>query len=89
MKRTLPATNKEHALRTHDPRSGGVYVVDGRDNAGNVARQVVDGRRTEVWGHHNANTPNIGHVGFSLPRGGGGVNSAPKTWGGGMGKGLN
>ena len=61
MKRTLPATNKEHALRTCDPRSGGVYVVYGWDNAwrskapgphthGNIARQVVDGLRTEVWG---------------------------------------
>ena len=57
----LPATNKERALRTRDPKSGGAYVVDGRDNAwrsrasgphahGNAARQVVDGLRTEVWG---------------------------------------
>ena len=44
-----------------DPRSGGAYVVDGRDNAWrsrapgphaheNTARQVMDGLRTEVWG---------------------------------------
>ena len=61
MKRTLPATNKERALRTRDPRSGGAYVVDGRDNAwrsrapghnahGNAPTQVVDGLRTEVCG---------------------------------------
>ena len=61
MKRTLPATNKEPALHTRDPRSGGAYVVDGRDNVwrsrahgpqahGNTARQVVDGLRTEVCG---------------------------------------
>ena len=61
MKRTLPATNKERALRTRDPRSGGAYVVDVRDNAcrirapgphahGNAAGQVVDGLRTEVCG---------------------------------------
>ena len=48
-------------VRTRDPRSGGAYVVDGRDTAwrsrapgphahGNAARQVVDGLRTEVWG---------------------------------------
>ena len=60
MKRTLPATNNERALRT-DPRSGGAYVVDGRDNTwrnrapgphahGNAARQVVGGLRPEVWG---------------------------------------
>ena len=60
-KRRLPATDKERALRTRDPRSGGAYVVDGRDNAwrsrargphahGNAARHVVDGLRTEVWG---------------------------------------
>ena len=58
---TLPATNKERTLRTRDPRSGGVFVVDGRDNAWrsrapgphahrNTARQVVDGLRTEVCG---------------------------------------
>ena len=62
MKRTLPATNKERALRTRDPRSGGAYV-DGRDNAwrsrapghcahGNAAREVVDSLRTEVCGQH-------------------------------------
>ena len=61
MKRMLPTTNKERALRTHEPRSGGACVVDGRDNAwkkralgphihGNTARQVVDGLRTEVCG---------------------------------------
>ena len=61
MKRTRPATNKERALRTRDPRSGGAYVVDGRDSAwrsrapgphahGNAARQALDGLRTEVWG---------------------------------------
>ena len=33
VKRTLPATMKEHALRTRNPRSGGAYVVDGWDNA--------------------------------------------------------
>ena len=53
MKHTLPATNKERALRTRDLRSGGAYVVDGWDNGwrsrasgphahGNTARQVVD-----------------------------------------------
>ena len=61
MKCTLPATNKERALRTRDSRSGGAYLVDGRDNAwrsrargphtnGNAARQVVDGLRAEVCG---------------------------------------
>ena len=61
MKRTRPATNKERALRTCDPWSGGAYVVDGRDNAwrsrapgphahGKAARQVVDGLKTEVCG---------------------------------------
>ena len=35
MKRMLPATNKERALRTRDPRSGGAY--EGADNA--VQRQ--------------------------------------------------
>ena len=60
-KRTLPATNKQRALRTHDPRSGGAYVVDGRDNTWrsrapgphahrNTVRQVVDGLRTEARG---------------------------------------
>ena len=56
-KRTRPATDKERALRTRDPRSRGAYVVDGRDNArrrphahGNAARHVVDVLRTEVWG---------------------------------------
>ena len=62
--RTPPAstmTNKARALRTRHPRSGGAYVVHGRDNAwrsrapgphahGNTARQVVDGLRTEVCG---------------------------------------
>ena len=62
--RTPPAstrTNRERALRTRDPRSGGAYVVDGQDDAwrsrapgphahGNAARQVVDGLRTEVCG---------------------------------------
>ena len=33
MKRTLPAINKERALRTRDPRSGGAHMVDGQDNA--------------------------------------------------------
>ena len=58
------ATNKERALRMRDPRSGGAYVVDGRDNAwrsrapgphahGNAARQVVDSLRTEVCGQQN------------------------------------
>ena len=58
MKRMLPTTNKERTLRTRDPRSGGAYVVDGRDNAwgsrapgphahGNAARQVTDGLRPE------------------------------------------
>ena len=62
--RTLPATNKERAQRTRDPRSGGAYVVHGLDNAwrsrapgphahGNAARQVVDGLRTEVCGQQN------------------------------------
>ena len=57
----VPATNKERALRTRDPRSGGAYVGDGRDNPwrsrapgahahGNAARQVVDGLGTEVYG---------------------------------------
>ena len=38
---------------------------------------------------HSARTS--GHVGFSLPGGGGGVNRAPQNWGGGggLGKGLN
>ena len=59
--RTPPAANKERALRTRDPRSGGAYVVDGRDNVwrnrapgphaqGNAARVVMDGLRTEVCG---------------------------------------
>ena len=54
-------TNKERALRTPDPRSGGVHVVDGRDNAwrsrapgphahGSAAREGADGLRTEVRG---------------------------------------
>ena len=30
---TLPAPNKERALRTRDPQSGGAYVGDGRDKA--------------------------------------------------------
>ena len=75
MKRTLPATNKERALRTRDPRSGGAYVVDGRDNAWRsrapAARQVVDGLRMEVWGQqkqsndprnnqHNPSAPTTG-----------------------------
>ena len=58
-KRTLPATNKERALHMRVPRSGGSYVVDGRDNTwrnrapgphahGNAARQVVDSLRMEV-----------------------------------------
>ena len=70
MKRTLPATNKEHTLNTRDPRSGGAYVVDGRDNAwrsrapgphahGITARQVVDGLRTEVCGQRKQ--PNDPH----------------------------
>ena len=61
MKCTLPAINKERALRTRNPRSGGAYVVDSQDNAWrnrapgphahrNTVRQVVDGPRTEVWG---------------------------------------
>ena len=33
MKRKRPATNKEHTRHMCDPRSGGAYVVDGRDNA--------------------------------------------------------
>ena len=71
MKRTLPATNKERALRTRDPRSGGAYVVDGRNSAwrsrapgphahGNAARRVVDGLGTEVCGQRKqANDPRI------------------------------
>ena len=58
------ATNTERALRTRDPRSGGVYGVDGRDNAwrsrapgphahGNAARQAVDGLWTEACGQQN------------------------------------
>ena len=65
MKRTLPATNKERALCTRDPRSGGAYVVDGRDNAWrsgapaphahrNTVRQVVD--RPEDGGVGTAKT---------------------------------
>ena len=67
MKRMLPATNKERALRTRNPWSGGAYVVDGRDDAwsrrapglhahGNTARQVVDGLRMEVCGQQNSQT---------------------------------
>ena len=60
--RAPPAsTNKECAMCTRDPWSGGVDVVDGRDNAwrsrapgpythGNPARQVGDGLRVEVAG---------------------------------------
>ena len=72
--RTRPATNKERALCTHDPRSGGAYVVDDWDNAwrsgapgphahGNAARQVVDGLRTEVWGQQRQSNdpPNNQH----------------------------
>ena len=66
MKRTLPATKKERALRTRNPRSGGAYVVDGQDNTwrsrapgphahGNL---VVDGLRTEVCGQQQqSNNP--------------------------------
>ena len=60
-KRTLPATIKERAMRTRDPRSGGAQGLDGRYNSrrsgapgphahGNAARQVVDDRRAEVRG---------------------------------------
>ena len=61
--RTLPATNKEHTLRTRDSRSGGAYVVDGRDNAWRSRApgphaQVVDSLRTERWGQQKqANHP--------------------------------
>ena len=69
MKRTQPATNKERTLRTRDPRSGGAYVVDDRDNTWrsrapgpyahrNTARQAMDGLRTEVWGQQkHSNDP--------------------------------
>ena len=52
-----------------DPRSGGAYVVDGKDSAwsnrapgshadGNTARQVVDSLRTEVCGQQKqSNNP--------------------------------
>ena len=79
LKRTLPATNKERALRTRDPRSRGAHVVDGRDNAwgsgapgphahGNTARQVVDGLRTEVCGQRKqSNEPHNNQQNSNTP----------------------
>ena len=53
MKHTLPATNKERALRTRNPWSGGAYVVDGRDNAW----------RSRAPGPHGCGRPEAGGVG--------------------------
>ena len=64
--RTLPATDKECALRTHEPLSEGAYVVDSRDNAWrsraphahrNATRQVVDGLRTVCGQQKQSNDP--------------------------------
>ena len=59
MKRTVPATNKERALRTRDgvgERMWWTAETTQRSRApgphahGNAARQIVDGLRTKVWG---------------------------------------
>ena len=51
-KRTLPATNKERALHTCDPRSGGAYVVDAgktRGGVGHLGLTHTETRRGTLW----------------------------------------
>ena len=48
-KRTLPAANKDRALRTRDPWSGGACVVDGRDSAGHPGLMHTETQRGRLW----------------------------------------
>ena len=63
-----------------------------RDKQGRVPRQHKDmfKRGTRRLSAVQGQEGSPGHVGFSLAGGGGGVNRAPKNYGGGVsGKGLN